>query len=488
MTTAAVLCEGLRKKYGPHHALQGLDLAGRPRDACRLLLNEGFPSWLYMARHGNTIWEHFSSRLPDGSPADPRMNSFTHYAHGAAGAFVFSHIGGIRPETPGYKRITIKPVIEEGLDWADTRCYSIHGPIATRWQVADGFVTLDLEIPANTTATVHIPGRQARNISEGGQPAAQAEGVRFLRMEDGHALFEIGSGSYRFKGVHQAFDLSQSPKNWLESQPILDDMLDTGEKHTYRTAHPDNTLWVFRPEGLAKGERRPCLFCIHGGSWSGNPLMYAPHARHFAAKGYVVVVIEFRRYHVGQKISPEDCLADCLFAYRWISKNAPPLNIDPQRIFIAGSSAGGHLGLSMLTLDGYDLPDDDLSVPVDPQGLILINPAIDLVDGWQDGQERCRAFDIDPAKFSPAHHVREGLPPTLVISGSNDKVITPAQIHAFQQRMEAQGNVCRFSEYPVGHGAFNYGFNGVGSSYLFKALEEIESFLAATLAQESADE
>ena len=54
--------------------------------------------------------------------------------------------------------------------------------------------------------------------------------------------------------------------------------------------------------------------------------------------------------------------------------------------------------------------------------------------------------------------------------------------------MEAKGNLCRFSEYPVGHGAFNYGLNGGGSSYLSKALEEIESFLAATLAQESANE
>ena len=60
-----------------------------------------------------------------------------------------------------------------------------------------------------------------------------------------------------FKGVHQAFDLSKAPKDWHQSQPILDDMLDTGEKHTYRTAHADNTLWVFRPEGLEKGEQRP---------------------------------------------------------------------------------------------------------------------------------------------------------------------------------------------------------------------------------------
>ena len=165
--------------------------------------------------------------------------------------------------------------------------------------------------------------------------------------------------------------------------------------------------------------------------------MYAAYCTHLARKGYVGVNIEFRRYNVKQGISPKECLADCLSAYRWIRKNARRLNIDPEQIVIAGSSAGGHLGLSMLTLEGYDNPSDDNNIAIDPKGLILINPAIDLVDGWQDGQNRCRACGIDPASLSPAHHIKPGLPPTLVISGTKDTVITPGQIRAFKARMEA---------------------------------------------------
>jgi alpha-L-rhamnosidase len=186
---------------GCPRVLQGLCLAGRPQDAYQLLLNEGSPSWLYMAKHGTTIWEHFNSRRPDGSPHSPSMNSFSHYAHGAAGAFIFSHIGGIRPAAAGYKRITIKPVIEEGLDWANTRYDSIHGPIETRWRVADGTLTLNVTIPPNTTAIVHMPAKSDANVYEGGVRADQAEGVKFLRMEDGHALFEVGSGVYQFTYV-----------------------------------------------------------------------------------------------------------------------------------------------------------------------------------------------------------------------------------------------------------------------------------------------
>ncbi|WDE99402.1 alpha/beta hydrolase fold domain-containing protein [Lentisphaera profundi] len=374
--------------------------------------------------------------------------------------------------------LEIKPAIEKGLTYAKTRYDSSYGPIETRWKVADGFVILDVTIPAKTTATVHIPTKSHFNVFEGKKRAYQVEGVKFLRMEEGHALFEIGSGSYHFKSVDQAFDLSQSPKNWLESQPIINEMLSAGEMHAYRSKHPDNKLWVFRPEGLKKDELRPCVFYIHGGSWSGNASMFAPQSIYLARRGVVGVSIEFRRYNKGQNISPEDCLSDCLSAYRWIKKNAHSLNIDPDRIVISGGSAGAHLGLSMLTLKGYDNPEDDQTIPIDPKGLILINPAIDLVDGWQHGQSRCWAFDMDPKNFSPAHHVRTYLPRTLVISGSNDNVITPKQIRAFQKRMKGKGNQCEFIEYPnVGHGVFNYGFSGIGSEYFFKAMKNVEEFL-----------
>lgn len=464
---------------GCPRVLQGLELAGRNADAYKLLLDEGFPSWLYMAQHGNTIWEHFGSRRPDGSPSCPRMNSFTHYAHGAVGAFIIGHVGGIRPETPGYKKIMIKPVMEKGLDWAKTSYHSICGSIQTAWTVADGKVRLDVTIPANTTATVHIPAHSHLNVYEGGKRAGQAAGVKFLRMEDGHALFEVGSGLYTFTGVDQTFDLSQSPSDWLESQPIINEMLETGERHTYSERHPDNKLWVFRPDDAQHSDLRPCVFFIHGGGWNGNAPMFAPQCLYLSRRGIVGISIEFRRYNEKAGISPKECLADCLSAYRWVRRNSSALNIDREQIFIAGGSAGGHLGLSMLTLEGYDDPADTLSIPIDPRGLILINPAIDLVDGWQDGQNKCRAFNIDPAAFSPAHYVKPGLPPTLVISGSKDGVITPDQIRAFQQRMKHKGNSCHFSEYPkVGHGVFNYGYSGVGAEYFFKAMKEIEGFLA----------
>ena len=294
------------------------------------------------------------------------------------------------------------------------------------------------------------------------------------------SIFRGDGAAYDFPEVTPAFDLARSPRDWRKSQPVIKAMLALGEKHAYQEGDPANhVLWVYRPDGLKADAKRPAVVYIHGGSWGGHAAMFAPHCLALSRKGVVGVTVEFRRYNKAKGISPRQCLADCLTAYRWVKANAAKLNIDPDRIALAGGSAGAHLALSALTLeDAADLPVGERRAVIDPKALILINPAIDLVDGWKGGQERCQAFDMDPATLSPAHRVREGLPPTLVISGSLDDVITPDQVRAFQKRMEAKGNRCTFAEYPgLGHGVFNYGWKDVGSTYLLKSLDDTETFL-----------
>ena len=54
----------------------------------------------------------------------------------------------------------------------------------------------NFSIPANTVATVYVPTKDAANVTEAGKPMANAEGVKFLRMEGGSAVYEAGSGAY----------------------------------------------------------------------------------------------------------------------------------------------------------------------------------------------------------------------------------------------------------------------------------------------------
>ena len=74
----------------------------------------------------------------------------------------------------------------------------IHGRIATEWKIENGALTLAVGIPANTTATVHLPVANAAGVTESGKPVAGAEGVKFLRSEAGESLFVVGAGEYRF--------------------------------------------------------------------------------------------------------------------------------------------------------------------------------------------------------------------------------------------------------------------------------------------------
>ena len=272
------------------------------------------------------------------------------------------------------------------------------------------------------------------------------------------------------------FDLNHLPKDKEELSATTQRMLATGEEFAYRTSDQAQKLWVFRPKGLKSDELRPCVFLIHGGGWGGSPSSLAPQCIYLARRGVVAVTIHFRRPSKKMGVSPRDCLADCLSAYRCVKRYGERHNIDPNRIVVSGGSAGAHLSLAMVTISGCDHPADDRSLPIDPKALILFNPAIDLVEGWQGGVKKCKAHGIDPAKFSPAHFVKPGLPPTLILSGGKDKIIPPSLIENFMRRMKSHHNECSFVEYPdADHAFFNYG--KLSNLYFHQTMAEVERFL-----------
>ncbi len=248
-------------------------------------------------------------------------------------------------------------------------------------------------------------------------------------------------------------DLLHVPKDRDETNEINRRLLATGKEVVYGDPEiKQHRLWIFNPLDVQGDELRPCVFFIHGGGWGGQPEMLAAQAVYLQRRGINAVSIHFRP-PLGD-LTPADTLRDVRRAYRWIIQHGGEYNIDVDKLVVAGGSAGGHLSLALSTLG---LPDDPV-VEHPPQGFILFNPVIDLVDGWSGGRKRCEAQGIDPESFSPAHHVRPGLPPVLVLSGEEDKLVPPELVRAFQGRMKAAGNRCRFVEYPgAGHGFFNYG-------------------------------
>jgi alpha-L-rhamnosidase len=184
---------------GVSYLLPVLTQMGQEDAAYGLLLQDTFPSWLFSVKHGaTTIWERWDGWTPEKGFQDPGMNSFNHYSLGSCGEYLFGYIGGIRPASPGFKTIVIDPVIRDGLTWANTSFDSMHGRIATAWKVDGKRLTLKVEVPANSTATVCIPSCNIASITESGKPVEKAKDVKFLRQANNTAVFEVGSGNYKF--------------------------------------------------------------------------------------------------------------------------------------------------------------------------------------------------------------------------------------------------------------------------------------------------
>src|SRR5690606_29667100 len=137
--------------------------------AYRLLLATHFPSWGYSIQQGaTTMWERWDSYKADGTFQDAGMNSFNHYAYGSVGEWLYRYVAGLEvdPAAPGYKHVIVRPRPGGGITWVRARYASVRGPIGVVWRVEEGTMTLDLELPANTTATVYLPTDDPECVEE----------------------------------------------------------------------------------------------------------------------------------------------------------------------------------------------------------------------------------------------------------------------------------------------------------------------------------
>src|SRR5829696_4798930 len=172
--------------------------AGYTDVAYRLLTNETYPSWGYTIKNGaTTIWERWDGWTEAGFQS-PNMNSFNHYSLGSVGEWLYRYVAGIDLGTPGYGHILIRPRPGGSLTHASGEYDSVRGRISSSWKIEGDWFVLEVLIPPNTAATVHVPSTD--DISEGGRPVDEADGVEFLRTGEGETVLSVGSGRYEFAG------------------------------------------------------------------------------------------------------------------------------------------------------------------------------------------------------------------------------------------------------------------------------------------------
>ncbi|HUS02815.1 MAG TPA: glycoside hydrolase family 78 protein [Chitinophagaceae bacterium] len=168
--------------------------------AYKLLLRQTYPSWLYPVKMGaTTIWERWDGQKPDSTFQTPGMNSFNHYAYGAIGDWMYRVITGIDTdeEETGYKKIIIKPHPGGNLTYANADYETMYGKVSSHWKKDNGHLTMDVEIPANTSAKIYIPS-VSETIKESGKNLSAVKEVKIVGKEGGYIIVEAGSGIYHF--------------------------------------------------------------------------------------------------------------------------------------------------------------------------------------------------------------------------------------------------------------------------------------------------
>jgi len=187
---------------GVRHLCPVLSEAGRNDVAYRLLLNDTFPSWGYSIKQGaTTIWERWDGWTEDKGFQDPGMNSFNHYSLGSVGEWLYRYVAGIELDwnETAFKRFIIKPYTDTRLDYVKATYNSIHGPIGSAWKRSGDAFALNVEIPANTSAEIHVPVTGDAKVMESGNVAGESEGLSFVRREGGYEIYVAGAGDYRFE-------------------------------------------------------------------------------------------------------------------------------------------------------------------------------------------------------------------------------------------------------------------------------------------------
>jgi acetyl esterase/lipase len=256
-----------------------------------------------------------------------------------------------------------------------------------------------------------------------------------------------GPGAYR---VEAWLEIDGEQRPWIYSNAIrlarpdaaalvlpsqqLDPGVEAVNDIEYSAGAPEDAekhrLDIYRPRGAQK---RPVLFFVHGGAWvRGDRKQYPFFGNRFAREGYVVVVPSYR---LAPKHPHPAQIEDVADAFAWTVRHIAGHGGDPQRIFVAGHSAGGHL-VALLAANEKWLRQRGLGAAA-IRGVISMSGVPDVT-----GEAGARVFGNDPEvrrDASPLFHVRSGLPPFLITYCQWDYLTLPQQARRLHEALRAAG-------------------------------------------------
>jgi acetyl esterase len=222
------------------------------------------------------------------------------------------------------------------------------------------------------------------------------------------------------------------------------------ETFVYHDVKPEPMrLHVFKPKDWKATDLRPAFIHFFGGGFvRGVPTQSASWAKQAAKLGMIGVAADYRVIS-RHGTDGTACISDARAAVRWLQDHAAELGLDPARVVVSGSSAGGHLALwTAITASppGSDPAEAPLQKPV---ALILMWPAADFTF-YSAQKDR---FGGHATECSATQHLDPKMPPSLLLHGDKDPTVPHESSVVLHRTLTASGNSCEFITMPgCGHG------------------------------------
>jgi acetyl esterase/lipase len=281
------------------------------------------------------------------------------------------------------------------------------------------------------------------------------EGVRrnFDRLDangDGHVSREEHD-----EFVRRFVNRDRSP---ARNQPMVPDSVIAKRDIPYAGSdHPRQRLDLYLPKEPT-AEKLPLVVFIHGGGWqNGDKAGGAGRVMPFVRSG------EFAGASIGYRLSGDATwpaqIHDCKAAIRWLRAHADSYGIDPERIGVMGSSAGGHLVAMLGTSGDVEALEGSLgdATSVSSRVACVVDyygPANMLTMGDFPSSIDHNAANSPEAKMlggavhsnqarareaSPQTHITGDDPPFLILHGTDDRVVPFDQSLQFDKALQAAG-------------------------------------------------
>ena len=213
-------------------------------------------------------------------------------------------------------------------------------------------------------------------------------------------------------------------------------------------------LDVYVPKKIKKGEDLPVLIFVHGGSWnSGHRGLYKWFGGRLSRKGMMAVIID---YPLSPAARYDDMAQSTAQAVAWVSKHAADYGANPDRIFISGHSAGGHLS-ALVALDDHYLKQAGIDTSV-IKGAVMIDAAgLDMYtylkdeNGLAEEPSYAQPFTTSPAewkKASPIFYVTPNQLPMLIFQGGRTYPSIERSNARFLKELNRQGSRVEFKLLP----------------------------------------